>query len=158
MIDPVFRIIAGHEPQALAPRTVGRVKALRALQVWSAYYSDRDRYAIAKEQVMPNVIISESEDDERKTISFEIEEPTIGTDAFRLQVAALLFPEAPVAECADDVDLQVAEEALETFLGFIEPRHRKQVASSALQAIFRAVATSDIKPQAPDLQSLTITP
>jgi hypothetical protein len=158
MIDPVFRIIDGQEPHRLAARTVSRIKLLRSLQVRSAYYSDRERYGIAKEQCMQGVILSETEDKEKGTISFEIEEPDLGADEFLGNVAAVLFPDADVASHIQDIDLQAAAEALETFLGFIAPRQRMQGASSALQAIFRAAATSGTNQQAPASQSPTTTP
>lgn len=143
MTEPKFKIIEGHTPYPLAARTAGRVKQLRLLQVFAAYYNDRDRYGLAKEFCIPGVITSETE--EEGSISFEIEEPTMGSDEFRDHVAALLFPEAPVQENADSINYDAVEDALDVFLGFIEPRHRKQSASLPWQKAFRDALISSTR-------------
>lgn len=146
MADQKYQILDGHQPYPLAARTAGRVKALRLLQVSSAYYSDRDRYGLAKEMLLADWITNEEEDTERGVLRFEIREPEISADEFRVRVAALLFPDAPVDANPDAVDLEQVEAALAAFLGFIEPRHRRQQTSLPWQEIYRAAMNGNTVP------------
>lgn len=133
-----FRIIAGDETSYdLAPRTGGNVKALKKLQLSSAYYDDTDRYGLAKETCSSEWIEKEEDKGEGK-VAFVMKEPTLGVDAFRDDVAALLFPSAPVSANVDNIDYEQVEEALEVFMGFTEPKHRKLSALSSLLTAYQS--------------------
>lgn len=153
-MDKKYTVLDGQQPYPLAARTSRRVKKLRELQVSSAYYSERDRYGIAKEMCMDAWIVSETEDADNGTVTFDMKAPEIGADEFRDKVAALLFPEAPVEDHADDINYDAVEDALEAFLGFIEPRHRRRAASLPWQTLFQSAQTSNTNISAEETPSL----
>ena len=129
----------------LASRSARTVKALRLLQIRSAYYSDKDRYGIIKEQCLTGWIKKEEETE--GMVSFEIEAPELGADAFRDEVAKLLFPDADIENNLENIDYEIVEEGLQVFLNFIEPRHKQQIDISTLLRASRNVQTANTGPE-----------
>lgn len=144
-----FKVLVDNDKHyPLAKRSAAVVLALRELQVTSAYYSDVERYSLAKQYKFAGVIENEKEED--GSIKFDIQEPELGAAEFYTAVAKLLFPSAQISEeNAGSIDLEQVEEGLQAFLNFIEPRRHRQIDLQALLSASRASQTANIGAETP---------
>lgn len=129
----------------LAEAVPKTVRALRALQVKSTYYSDTERYHLLQEMLWTDDI--EEEENNDGTVTFEVPDPEISSLDFLEQAAALLFPSAPVEEHADHIVYRQVREALENFTSAFE-RPRDEPSDLPDLSILSQMAATETSPTA----------
>lgn len=119
-------------PHPLPEATARIVRALRALQVESSYYSDMERYGFIREMLWEADYVEGEErlkdaKGEEVGTRYLLKAATLSHYDFLDAVAALLFPTAPVAANKEHVDYGACEEALEAFEGKFRRRNGPRV-------------------------------
>jgi hypothetical protein len=108
----------------LADRSARVVKALRKLQVDTTFYTIQERYNLIKEMMWDKEWVK-SQEEKDANITFELVPASMNPIDFIEKVSVVLFPDAPVEENSDEIDHEVAIQALEDFTTRTDRKRQK---------------------------------
>lgn len=103
-----------------APPTVRRYKELALLRVRTSYYSEAERYQVAKAMFFTDWIVKEEKDEKTGQVTIEMKPPDLSPAEFFVECAKVLFPTAPIRGNEDHVDPKAAWKAVQEFFTGLE--------------------------------------